>query len=103
MVKLCEFCNGEIDPAKTIRWDRNWLGADMDLGDEIPEDEMDLHYFCSVDCLVKWQKQEGIYDEAKAQSIKRSDRSPKLANKKDPKDLKKGFRYTGFKDHSRAG
>ena len=67
----CEYCNKELD-GSGCAWDYNWLYGAQDPGKEVPREKMDLYYFCDQQCLVKWQKQEGIYDAAKKKSIERS-------------------------------
>ena len=69
---ICEYCNIEIEQGKAICWDLNWLHRESGPDEEIPEEELDRHSFCSIDHLEAWQKRGGYYDEAKKKSIKRS-------------------------------
>ena len=99
----CEFCGKDIEKGKACCWDYNWLYGAQNPGQEVSRDKMDLHYFCDPQCLVKWQKQEGIYDAAKKKSIERSGAAPKVGMAQNTKGLNKGFRYRRSKDHGTDG
>ena len=98
MKNICEYCGKELT-GSGCAWDYNWLYVSQAPDQEVSRDKMDIHYFCDVDCLVKWQKQEGIYDAAKKKSIERSGADTKIPV--DKSKLSKGFRYRKPKDNGR--
>lgn len=67
----CEYCKKTIEKIPVV-FDLLWLTRKQTPDEEVIVKEKDKAPFCDIDCLVKWQKKEGIYEAAKARSIERS-------------------------------